>query len=61
METVGKDAALCEHLQKPEEGATSLGARLTGSYNPPHVDAENSGSLQEQQVLLTTESSSLLP
>ena len=49
----------CAVLQRPQEGAGSSGAAVSGGCEPPHVGhwEPNSGLPEEQQVLLTSEPS----
>ena len=47
---------VCIVLQRPEEGIESSGTGLTGDCEPPSGCLElNSGPLEDQLVLLTTE------
>ena len=48
---------VCVCVCRSEEDIGSLGAGVRGSYTPPIMGAGSSGPLEEQQILLSNESS----
>lgn len=47
--------SICVSASGPEGHVTTLGARVTGSCEPPHTGARSLGLLEKSDALLTAE------